>query len=66
LTSTFEIKSWILSFGSSAQVLEPETLRQEVIQELQMAAENYTDTENETHQKPHTINEDRKRSKEVR
>jgi len=41
LTSTLEIKSWILSFGSSAQVLASETLRQEVIQELQAAAENY-------------------------
>ena len=44
LTSTFEIKSWILSFGSSAQVLEPETLRQEVIQELQAAATNYAES----------------------
>lgn len=41
LTSTREIKSWILIFGSSVEVLQPEILRQEAIQELQAAAENY-------------------------
>jgi len=60
LTSTFEIKSWILSFGSSAEVLEPESLRQEVIQELQAASANYTETENETHRQPRPISESRK------
>lgn len=60
LTSTFEIKSWILSFGSSAQVLEPESLRQEVIQELQAASENYADTENETNKLPRPMGKSQK------
>ena len=34
LSSTEEIKSWILSFGASAIVLEPEELRQAITQEL--------------------------------
>jgi predicted DNA-binding transcriptional regulator YafY len=55
LTSTFEIKSWILSFGSSAEVLEPETLRQEVIEELQAASAKYTDHENQPIRPPNTI-----------
>lgn len=44
LTSTLEIKSWILSFGSSAEVMEPESLRDEVFQELLRAAAIYQGT----------------------
>ncbi|GAA4444540.1 WYL domain-containing transcriptional regulator [Novipirellula rosea] len=42
LTSTIEIKSYILSFGSSAEVIEPESLRTEVAEEFQQAIANYT------------------------
>ncbi len=42
LSSTFEIKSWILSFGSAAIVLEPETLRVEIQQELGSAILAYS------------------------
>jgi len=41
LTSTFEIKSWILSFGSAAEVLEPDSLRQEIHQELTASLRMY-------------------------
>jgi len=34
LSSTVEIKSWVLSFGASAVVLEPESLRNEIASEL--------------------------------
>jgi len=34
LSSTVEIKSWVLSFGANAVVLEPETLRHEIACEL--------------------------------
>ena len=42
LTSTLEIKSWILSFGSSAEVLSPQSLHDEIKQDLQSASELYT------------------------
>lgn len=41
LTSTIEIKSYVLSFGSSAEVLQPQSLRDEVAQELRHAAAMY-------------------------
>ncbi len=41
LTSTFEIKSWILSFGSAAEVLAPESLRHEIQQDLTAALHTY-------------------------
>lgn len=42
LTNLMEIKSWILSFGGSAEILEPQSLRQEVETELSRAIELYT------------------------
>ncbi len=36
-----ELKSWVLSFGAGARVLEPERLRREVEQELQRALRAY-------------------------
>jgi predicted DNA-binding transcriptional regulator YafY len=36
-----EITRWVMSFGSHARVLEPEDLRQQIIQELDRARENY-------------------------
>ena len=41
LTSTVEIKSWILSFGAAAEILEPETLRQSVASELEQLLKAY-------------------------
>jgi hypothetical protein len=38
-----ELRSWILSFGSGAEVLEPAALRREVIAELGAALERYGD-----------------------
>lgn len=36
-----EVRSWVLSFGSGAEVLEPASLRQEVREELASAAARY-------------------------
>jgi predicted DNA-binding transcriptional regulator YafY len=41
LSTTFEIKSWILSFGSSAEVIEPDSLRDEIIREHKAALASY-------------------------
>lgn len=41
LSSTVEIKSWILSFGAKAVVLEPEALRQEIAADLVLALTSY-------------------------
>ena len=38
---TAELRSWILSFGSGAEVLEPESLRNEVAMELAAAIRRY-------------------------
>jgi predicted DNA-binding transcriptional regulator YafY len=38
---TAELRSWVLSFGDGALVLEPETLREQVHRELLAAAERY-------------------------
>jgi predicted DNA-binding transcriptional regulator YafY len=38
---TAELRSWILSFGAGAEVLEPASLRAEVVKELAGAAERY-------------------------
>ncbi len=38
-----EIKSWVLSYGRKAEVLEPPALRQRVAEELNAAANHYTD-----------------------
>lgn len=39
--STTEVQSWVLSFGETARVVEPEALRQAVARELRAAAELY-------------------------
>ncbi len=39
--STPDLRSWILSFGSGAEVLEPEELRAEVVRELKEARVRY-------------------------
>ncbi len=39
--STPDLRSWILSFGSGAEVLEPEELRVEVARELEEARVRY-------------------------
>jgi predicted DNA-binding transcriptional regulator YafY len=36
-----ELRNWVMSFGSAAEVLEPETLRLEVISELRAASQRY-------------------------
>jgi predicted DNA-binding transcriptional regulator YafY len=42
LSSTVEIKSWVLSFGANAVVLEPESLRAEIANELVQWAKLYS------------------------
>lgn len=41
LNSTIEIKSWVLSFGINAEVLEPTALRNEITQELAQMVRKY-------------------------
>jgi predicted DNA-binding transcriptional regulator YafY len=38
---TAELRSWVLSFGDGAEVLEPPALRAEVVKELKGAAARY-------------------------
>jgi predicted DNA-binding transcriptional regulator YafY len=38
---TTELRNWVLSFGSGAEVLEPESLRAEVALELERALARY-------------------------
>jgi len=47
LSTTEEIKWWILSFGSSATVLEPSELRKELADELEEMLRRYRDTPGE-------------------
>ncbi|WP_449314252.1 hypothetical protein [Rosistilla carotiformis] len=42
MTGTIEIKSYILSFGPAADVIEPESLGKEVADELQPMLARYT------------------------
>ncbi|OGW06558.1 MAG: hypothetical protein A2889_08545 [Nitrospinae bacterium RIFCSPLOWO2_01_FULL_39_10] len=37
----FDVKKWIMSFGTDAKVLEPKELREDIIKELKAAANNY-------------------------
>jgi predicted DNA-binding transcriptional regulator YafY len=37
-----ELRTWVLSFGSGAEVLEPQALRAEVVRELEAALERYS------------------------
>lgn len=41
LRATEELKAWVLSFGPKAEVLEPESLRQEIAQEVAQLHEMY-------------------------
>ena len=41
LSSTVEVKDWVLSFGRHAEVLEPEALRSELAQELEQTLARY-------------------------
>ena len=41
LSSTVEIKSWVLSFGGTAVILEPESLRTAVAEELERLLKVY-------------------------
>ncbi|MCP5042727.1 MAG: WYL domain-containing protein [bacterium] len=36
-----ELRNWIMSFGAGAEVVEPESLREEVIEELRRVSERY-------------------------
>lgn len=41
LSATEELKSWILSFGANAEILKPQSLREEVTTELSSMLANY-------------------------
>lgn len=43
-----EIRSWVLSFGAGAEVVEPASLRADVARELEAARERYRDEETTT------------------
>jgi predicted DNA-binding transcriptional regulator YafY len=38
-----DVRTWVLSFGAGAEVLEPESLREDVARELTKAAARYRD-----------------------
>jgi predicted DNA-binding transcriptional regulator YafY len=40
----YEVISWILGFGSAAEVLQPESLRRTILEELEAGAERYRPT----------------------
>jgi predicted DNA-binding transcriptional regulator YafY len=54
LSGTVEIKSWILSFGRDAEVLEPKSLRQDLAAELQATLESYRETASHPHTRKKT------------
>lgn len=41
LRATEELKAWVLSFGANAEVLEPESLRQEIASEIAQLQQTY-------------------------
>ena len=41
LSTTEEVKRWVLGFGENAVVLEPESLRREMAEELRQMADAY-------------------------
>ncbi|MFT5618172.1 MAG: putative DNA-binding transcriptional regulator YafY [Arenicella sp.] len=41
LVNNYELRSWILGFGSSVRVLQPETLRVGILKQLKEAVESY-------------------------
>ena len=41
VAGTLELLSWVLGFGDKAEVLEPESLREEITGELARAAQHY-------------------------
>ncbi len=47
LSNGEEIKRWVMSFGKRAEVLEPESLRQEILEELTSLCTRYTDQDRE-------------------
>jgi predicted DNA-binding transcriptional regulator YafY len=42
VTGTDEIRFWVMSWGSKAEVLEPQSLREEIKAEAEVMAEKYT------------------------
>ena len=42
-SDTYELKRWILQFGSDARVLEPKSLRLQIISELKASLDSYQD-----------------------
>lgn len=41
LNNTVEVKNWVMSFGSHAEVLKPASLREEIVADLQAALKKY-------------------------
>ncbi len=44
----YELKRWVLSFGPSAQILEPDFLRMEILEDLRETLEHYSTDKNVT------------------
>jgi predicted DNA-binding transcriptional regulator YafY len=40
-SGAWEVKRWVMSFGADAEVIEPATMRQEIVKELSAVLENY-------------------------
>ena len=47
LNDTHEIKAWTLSFGPKATVLEPESLRDEIVSDVEQLLKSYQTTHRE-------------------
>jgi len=37
----YDIKKWVLSFGGDAEILEPQWMRDEIIEEMELSLKKY-------------------------
>jgi len=59
VAGTEEIRFWIMTWGSKAEVLEPESLREEIRAELEMMAKRYERTVVAEKRQPYGQSQDR-------
>ncbi len=64
LSSTVEIKSWALSFGAAAEVLEPAELREQIAEEIRLLFSTYNSNTSVDHQERWPKDSDGRRKQE--